>query len=99
MSQCGCIYFDTGTPETCIQRVQSRTGHPTLNPETIGKDSGLIEKVVNNFAQQIEPPTQKEGFGFIKTVKNFSEIGNVIEHIMVYPPHPNMVYPPQTTFN
>ena len=81
-SQCACLYFDTGDADTCITRVKNRSGHPTLNPETIGEDSGLIDRVVSNFAQQIEPPTIEEGFAWVRTVHDFSELPALLDYLL-----------------
>jgi len=64
------IYFDY-PPEVCIERVKNRVGHPTIK-------FGRGENAVNSFHKKLEPPTEKEGFKKVITIKSFEESNDLL---------------------
>lgn len=78
--QCACIYFDTGSIEVYIQRLQNRDGLDTsLDME---EPDSYIEQLVSNYANLIEPPKVEEGFSWVKTINNFSELNVIINYLL-----------------
>lgn len=65
-SECACIFFNTGTTEDYIQRIEDRPSHPTLGS---GKQSTeVIRGVVNRFLSDLEAPSCQEGFAWVEDV-------------------------------
>lgn len=78
--QCACIYFDTGSTETYIQRLQNRDGLDTLID--MEEPDYYTEQIVSNYANLIEPPKVEEGFSWVKTINNFSELNVLINYLL-----------------
>jgi atypical dual specificity phosphatase len=71
--QVALVYF-TGSAESCIERARNRVGHETI-PE------GRGERIVNDMARRIEPPTdheKKNVFGIVQLVHSFDECDGIL---------------------
>jgi tRNA uridine 5-carbamoylmethylation protein Kti12 len=66
------LYFAT-CAESCIERAMDRIGHETI-PEGCG------ERIINDLARRLEPPTEKEKnnvFGTVVKVENFEQCNEI----------------------
>ncbi|VBB18761.1 dual specificity phosphatase [Yasminevirus sp. GU-2018] len=65
-----CIYFDSNIEE-CKWRIKNRTDHPTVK-------ASQGERIVENVAKSLVPPSLKEGFTKIEVIRSFKDANNFL---------------------
>jgi len=63
-------------PDMCRDRVYQREGHPTI-PQ--GSQEG--SKIISNFSKLFAPPCIEEGFSFVLTLSNPTEVDALCEKV------------------
>jgi atypical dual specificity phosphatase len=75
---CIAIYFDY-PKALCEQRINARLDHPTIR-------AGMGANALNQFAQQMQPPTLDEGFAAILTVNSLAATRDAVRLVAKDPP-------------
>jgi protein-tyrosine phosphatase len=62
--RCVAVYFDVPL-SVCVERVRSRTDHPTIRGGTAGS-----ERIVRGFYERLQVPTAAEGFDQVQVIRS-----------------------------
>ena len=79
-SRVECVWFNV--PEaTCLTRVLSRRGHPTLTEAKMArKGKEYVKRMIGGFAQRLQSPTVSEGYRALHIVDSDESLLALFEH-------------------